>query len=315
MPTAQADAGLRGLVVQVDNDEFAGFDPHDRWYTSGVHAAAIFDAQAGGAAHRLLDAWCHEIRCDRDGEPLGFIAIGQNLYTQANRRRVVPLPGDRPTGAWLYLRGGAVMDGPRRYDMVGVEIGLTGPGALGEHTQDAVHDLIGVTQVPGWRYQLRPRTGISLQAQSARRIPLGKAADLVTEGKLHLGNLRTYFGGGIALRLGRALEGARLPAEAAEAAPGLRSPAGWHGTVGMRARAVAFDGLVEGPAFGYSPTVRARPFVVEGFVGIGYRFARKAELMFLLSRRSSDFSGASLAPGSFGGHTIGAIRFVWFLGY
>ncbi len=141
--------------------------------------------------------------------------------------------------------------------------------------------------------------------------PGGERSDLVAEGRLHLGNLDTHVGAGVALRFGAALDGARLPAEARDALPGVRSPAGWHAVLGARARAVAFDGLVEGPAFGYSPTVRARPFVVEGYAGVAYRFARNLELGFMLSRRSSDFSGDTVPAGSLTGHTIGAIRLDW----
>ncbi len=314
LPAPAEAAELRSLVLQVDNDEFAGFDPHDRWYTSGLYAAAIFGMQAGGAAHRLLDAWCGPIRCAGDGEALGFIALGQNLYTQADRKRTTMLPGDRPVAGWLYLRGGGVMDGPRRHDMVAFEIGITGPGAMGRRIQNAIHDIIDVERVPGWAHQLRPRTGVALRVQSSRRFPLGDQADLVAEGRLHLGNLNTHLGAGLGLRFGRALDGARLPAEASDAAPGVRSPAGWHGVVGLRARAVVFDGLIEGPAFGYSPTTRARPFVLEGFAGIGYRFARDAELAFTLSRRSADFSGDTIPHGSLTGHTVGAIRLGWHFG-
>lgn len=315
-PLAPADAGeLRSLVLQVDNDEFAGLDRHDRWYTSGLYAAAIFGMQGGGAAHRLLDAWCEPIHCAPDGEALAFVALGQNLYTQGERKRVALVPGDRPVGGWLYLRGGGVMDGPRRHDMVAFEIGITGPGALGRRTQDAMHDILDVERVPGWTYQLRPRTGVALRVQSSRRFPLGEASDLMAEGRLHLGNMNTHLGAGIGIRFGRALDGARLPAEASDAAPGLRSPAGWHGVVGLRARAVAFDGLVEGPTFGYSSTVRARPFVVEGFAGVGYRFRRHAEVMFTLSRGSADFRGDTVPHGSLTGHTIGAIRLGWQFGH
>lgn len=311
-PTAAADP--RSLVLQVDNDEFAGLDRHDRWYTSGVSAAAMFDMQAGGAAHRLLEAWCEPIRCARDGQALGFVALGQSLYTQSDNKRTLLRPGDRPVAGWLYLRGGALMDGSKRYDMVAFEIGITGPGSLGRRTQNAMHDSLGVDRIPGWSQQLRPRTGVALRVQSSRRFPLGDRTDLVTEGRFHLGNLNTHLGAGLGLRFGRALDGARLPGEASDAAAGVRGPGRWHGVVGLRARAVAFDGLVEGPAYGYSPTVRARPFVVEGFAGIGYRFVRHAELMFTLSRRSADFSGERVGHGSLTGHTIGMIRLGWHFG-
>ena len=311
-PGAPAAAGdLRGIALQADNDEFAGPNRHDRWYTSGLRATAVFDIEPAGAARRLVDAWCDTIRCARDGEALAFVTLGQNLYTQADRRRAMPQPGDRPVGGWLYLRGGGVVDGPLRHDVVAFEIGLTGPGAQGRRAQDVMHDFLDVERVPGWRYQLRPRTGVALRVQSARRIPLGERSDVVAEGRLQFGNLDTHVGVGLGLRFGPALDGARLPAEARDAAPGLRGPAGWHAVVGMRARAVAFDGLVEGPTFGYASDARARPFVVEAFAGLAYGFRRNLELAFTLSRRSSDFSGESLPGGSLGGHTIGAIRLGW----
>lgn len=304
-------AGLRGIALQADNDEFAGPDRHDRWYTGGLRATALFDIEHGGAAQRLVDAWCATIRCARDGEALGFVTLGQNLYTQADRRREVPQPGDRPVGGWLYLRGGGVVDGSRRHDLVAFEIGLTGPGAQGKRAQDAMHDFLGVDRVPAWRYQLRPRTGVALRVQSARRFRLGEHSDMVAEGWLQLGNVDTHVGAGVGLRFGPALDGARLPAEARDAAPGVRGPARWHAVIGMRAKAVAWDGLVEGPAYGYSPTVRARPFVLEAFAGLAWRLRRNLDVAFTLSRRSSDFSGESLPGGGLGGHTIGAIRLGW----
>ena len=61
---AAAGVSAQTLSVQVDNDEFAGLNKHDRWYSQSLRAHGFRPALADGPVARMADAWCGLQACD-----------------------------------------------------------------------------------------------------------------------------------------------------------------------------------------------------------------------------------------------------------
>jgi hypothetical protein len=226
------------VTITLDNDILAlrgRGAPADYDYTHGLTVAVKTDS-----ARRFL--------------------VGQRIYTP-RRDAPEPVPGERPYAAWLFA-GAQIARGERT---AAVEIGITGPAALGEPVQNGVHRLLGSERQEGWEHQLGFEPGILLRLQEARRWDWGPA-QIRPEVSIALGNVRTAADAGAHAAVGRG-----------------RGP---YARIGARREWVLRDLFLDGNTFRSRSSARKLPFVSEGEAAAGFRARRwSAEYRFVSRSR------------------------------
>jgi len=207
------DAGT--FSFQLENDLFSGTDQH---YTNGTRISWL---SPGGETFERLELARNFLESialdDNDNNKdkavrLGF-SFGQDMYTPQDRYTTTLITDDRPYAAWLY---GAVslhtISNPdswnKSLESVELALGVVGPAALGEETQDFVHEFQFIDTFEGWDNQIHNEPGIALLYE--RKWRLGEPTDLGVLGEfdaiphvgLSLGNISTQAGVGGAIRWG-----------------------------------------------------------------------------------------------------------------
>ena len=191
---------------------------------------------------------------------VGRFLVGQRIYTP-RLDGPEPVPGERPYAAWLFA-GAQIARGDRS---LALEIGWTGPAALGEPVQNGVHRLAGSQRQEGWEHQTGFEPGILLRVQEARRWDWGPAR-IQPAVRVALGNVRTAAAAGAHVEVGRG--------------PGA------YARVGARQEWVARDIFLDGNTFHSRSTARKLPFVSEGEAAAGFRARRwSAEYRFIARTR------------------------------
>ena len=186
--------------------------------------------------------------------------VGQRIYTP-RRDAPEPVPGERPYAGWLFA-GAQIAIGQRSME---VEIGTTGPAALGEPVQNGVHRLLGPERQEGWEHQTGLEPGILLRIQEARRFDWGPAR-IEPALSVSLGNVRTAASAGASAEVG--------------------SGPGPYARIGARHEWVARDIFLDGNSFRSRSTARKLPFVSEGEAAVGFRARRwSAEYRFIARTR------------------------------
>jgi hypothetical protein len=261
--------------VEADNDYFDFWLPRnlrpDHDYTQGLRLSVVRETPP-----RWFPAFARRgTPCDAatGEEPCGFASfeLGQELYTPTYDAPV-PIPGERPYAAWLFLGAAHHRLEPRFRRTLSLRLGVTGVPALGEAVQIALHRLRGFRRPLGWDHQVpfepaleasmaEERTAVALSLRGVRVL------ELTSRGRASVGNWLTGAGIGAAARAGYGLiETGREP----RAGEGPRVSAYAVGSV--REDWVLHDLTLDGSTFGESPRVEKRPFVLQGEVGGGVRF-------------------------------------------
>lgn len=86
--------------------------------------------------------------------------FGQKFYTPSDITGGNNMNYDRPYAAWLYFgyeKEKIRIDTIKKY---GLQLGLTGPNALGEIVQNGIHQIIGEESPDGWDEQIEEIWGI-----------------------------------------------------------------------------------------------------------------------------------------------------------
>ena len=234
-------------------------------------------------------------------------AVGQNIYMQAVRSRPESDPRDRPLGAYLYGAHGASVTSARLGASLVGELGVTGPAALGETTQNGIHRLLGVTEVPAWDQQLRPRLGVNLHLDCRRSWPIASGVEVLGEAGASLGTMLNEARVAFGVMVGGGGAHARLPADARMAVAGSAAGDGWRLLAGLRVRAIGWDAALDGEAFGQRSAVSSRTWVGEGLLGVLSAPWRGWTASLFVVRRSADFSSAGPGPSVSGPQTFGTI--------
>lgn len=262
-----ASAADEGWYLQVDNDVFYGTD---RWYTSGARIARV--AAAGGHALEL--------------------GILQEIYTPEAKRRN---PVDRPTAARLLFTLARHDRVPGDWRTLELDVGVTGPSALGRQTQEFVHRYVPAPH-EDWSHQRSNRfdgqaTWVRTQAlgHEARGTPHVNATYGVV-----LGNQVAFAHAGLELRFGRGGAASEMssPALRFAATPPLSfaDDGSWSFFLGASARAVAWNHLLDF-APGLPQATPALRHVVQRFLGGLTWSSRFAQLTFVLTRDTREFVG------------------------
>jgi len=305
---------LHRLAIHLDNDEFTGNRPDDRWYSSGgrIDWLSLPPASVGPPVScAALPASLRQSTARRFG------SFGQDIYAQNNRLNTIVDQADRPIGAYLYLQRGRSVSSPMILGRgaraaAKLELGITGPGALGEPVQNGLHDILGVERVEIWDNQIRPRLGVNLHLSCTvlrAHVDPEHPNPLVLHAGYHasLGNILVQAGVVLAVSGGPDAARMTVPQTARLAnpiAPRLRR---WGIIGGVSLRAVAWDALIDGDTFGYDNRIRSRPLQASAFIGLGITLGSKWQLSYALMHRTIDFEGPGVNARNFKPQTIGQL--------
>ncbi len=136
--------------------------------------------------------------------------MGQDIYTPANKKTSIPVYGEHPYGAWLYIAADYDFE-PWYYfrNKISLDIGVVGDMAFGEEVQNLVHSLNGSSKGKGWDSQLNTELGMYLSLLSEFKhswlswdLTEGIHVILVPYGKIRAGTIFYDYSGGVSVRLG-----------------------------------------------------------------------------------------------------------------
>src|SRR5260221_1021709 len=170
VPAAADQTGF--LAVPEENDSLSNpFGPHqDRHYTQGLKISLFGGDDFMTNTTARLDRFLPEWGIKPEAGDLGWIILGQNIYTPTSLLSRVPIPTDRPYAGWLctgavYQRRGELAPNLAVMENFEINLGVVGPFSLAEPSQITVHHLFfGTNDIPkGWRNQLYNEPGLELK--------------------------------------------------------------------------------------------------------------------------------------------------------
>ncbi len=219
------------------------------------------------------------------------ISIGQKIYTPRNLRSRELLSNDRPYAGWTYLDMSLFARNKDRIDGVVLSLGIVGPSSFADEVQENVHKVFGAVKVRGWENQLGNELALNLSYQRERRIwersiERDYSMELVSLGRLSLGNVDTSLSYGLRWRGGRELvsDFDRGPS----VAKGGKSRFRFSHLVELKGFLVGRNMFLDGNTFRDSHSVDKNLAVVETSMGVGYG-NEKARVRMLIFFRSKEF--------------------------
>jgi len=211
--TVSAESRLEGpwtFSVYFENDLFANTD---NYYTNGTKFTWISPdlsryREAGNLpdwAYRLVHhlPFIHHEGLQRN---VAF-SLGQNIYTPTDTQATHLIEDDRPYAAWLFF-GVAFHNKTEHWlDTIEVSLGVVGPIALGEETQNFVHRSRDIPTAKGWDNQIHNEPALNLVwERKYRKLVAGNDGgfgfDLLGHFGASIGNVYTYANAGGGARFG-----------------------------------------------------------------------------------------------------------------
>ena len=272
-PAAAGDTTAPGsLNFVVENDSFAR---EDRWYTSGLEVQ--WSPGGSPAPQWAVSAARWLPWFPREGTVRHAYAIGQSVFTASDITLTNPPLDDRPYAGWLYGTLGLNVETDRQLDQVGLSVGVVGPAALGEESQNLIHEIGGIDPPQGWETQLANELGVVATYRRSWKVRGAGAGgyqwDVIPSVGGALGNVYTYANAGLLVRVGRDLPSDYGPLRMQ---PGLTGtgrfvPAdrfAWYAYAGFEGRAVARNVFLDGNTFRDSRSVDKEPLVADFSLGV-----------------------------------------------
>lgn len=271
------------LSITEENDIVAATDRH---YTQGFKLAYLCEDNYLPLwlkpAADVLPTWGYSLRASK----IGWL-IGQSIYTPAELLTAQLQVNDRPYAGWLYTgfalqRRGLTDAGRPVLESCQLEIGVVGPLALAEESQDLAHEQ----QPQGWLNQIQTEPGVALKYLRAwvisPQIEGPRLFDFIPHAGFSLGNIDTSLRIGGKVRLGINLPedfGLQMVNSLATTEGGY-SPkhegGSWGCYVfgGVEGRAVAYSEFLNGNMFRESHDVTPKPLVAQISGGAALTYER-----------------------------------------
>ena len=88
--------------------------------------------------------------------------FGQDIYTPEDKESLVPLNGEHPYGAWLYIGASKQIEFNKHIQSdIKFTIGTVGKNAKGQSISNELHNIIGASQENGWDSQVNKSVGFN----------------------------------------------------------------------------------------------------------------------------------------------------------
>jgi len=294
--------------VQAENDLWG--NGADRHYTHGTK----FSLVPAGEAPQWLKQIGAYVPFFRPGYDRGVeFSIGQNIYTPDDIEDPALIATDRPYAGWLY--GSVTLLGIleetsdfRVSNAFDLTIGVVGQSSLADAVQRRWHKIIATRTPEGWDHQLHDEAGVNLTYTRVWErfvrlghpwVELSAAPHMVGA----LGNIYTYLGTGLMLRLGHNLRSDIGPPAISPGFPGtayFRSNQAFsvYLFAGVEGRAVGRNIFLDGNTFEESHSVDRRILVGDFQAGAALRY-RQVRVSFTNVFRSKEFDG-QVEPSEYG---------------
>jgi lipid A 3-O-deacylase len=306
------------LNLYLENDIFSN---RDEGYTSGLRAAWVSPDVTDYLEDPTLPAWIRSINQrltffhkTRQGLQRNVtFSVGQTLYTPVDDRRSDLILEDRPYAGWLFASLGYQTRNDRELDTLEVRLGIVGPGALGQQSQDFIHKIRGIDRFLGWDNQLSNELGAVFLWEHKRKFtyiyhPNSRFGfDVIGHSGIALGNVATYLNAGGEVRLGWAIPddfgtsairpGGDNSTPNSSWDPRLLGDPGWgaHIFVSFDTRLVGHDIFLDGNTFKDSHSVDRRLLVSDAAVGFSFIYGA-VKLSYAQIYRSREFYGQQRTP-------------------
>ncbi len=257
--------------LQVDNDVFYG---SDRWYTSGVRIA------------RVAPRGDHELEW----------GLLQEIYTPEAKRHN---PIDRPPAARLLATVARHDRMPDSWRTLELDLGVTGPGALGRQAQDFIHRFVPAPDEE-WDKQRSNRLDVqAIAVRSQTLVPLADFARIKAHYGVVLGNQVAFGHGTLELRFGRGaaaqMSSPVLRFAATPPWPQGASARGWSAFVAAGVRGVWRNRTLD-PRPDEGPGIRREPSVFRFSTGVTW-LHKYGALTFVMARDEREFVGQRAVHG------------------
>ncbi len=303
-----------------ENDLFGGTDQR---YTNGVRLSwtspdlkKFSDSGLTGPFGSQIDElpWINQPSYQRN---LAFV-LGQSMYTPTDIETTELIGDDRPYAGWLYTGLGFIWKNNQVRNSLTLNIGVVGPSAYAQETQDIIHELRDIPKAQGWDNQLHDELGIVLGYQRMWRWPVherraGFDWEALPFLGANLGNVKISASVGGEFRFGYNLPddfGTETIGAAAttttpmegnqRATRGRWSNFGTHVFLRAEGSAVARDIFLDGNTFGDSPSVDKLPFTADLSAGLSVNY-KDVKLTYAYVYRTEEFRGQD------GGQTFGSL--------
>lgn len=278
---ARADDANETNIVLSDPDSIVTFQDEnasittsslpDRYYVNGLRVG--YTSPTGD-----LPDFVANIGHTLWGNGLQRISINldQWMYTPAATDTVPTPPHDEPYAGVLTADFSLMQDTDYWRSIIGVDVGVLGPGAGAEEVQNGFHSVIGQAHNTGWGDQLPNEPIFELISSRIWRLPTGHIGVLETDALPNLtaavGNLWVYGLAGAVFRIGQGLDSdygvARLR-------PGMSGGDGftpvrnfnWYFFAGVDGQAFGYNAVLQGEPFQSGPSVEMNTLVGEGEIG------------------------------------------------
>lgn len=271
--TLNAEEPINRVTFMFDNDFFAG---NDMYYTHGW-----------GLDWSQLDnsyEWSNNVvyffkewGVPQSNHMVGF-RLAQQIFTPEDRLAFDVIPDDRPYAGWLFSDVSVTGYSQKRADIFTLQVGLVGPSAGAEQTQNFFHKLFESKEVNGWDNQLKNELGIVLAYEQRRRyfyegLISKNNADIITRFGGVVGNIYTYADLAVDTRIGwnipKNFGSSSLRVSGKEVTLEENKDSSFYFYAGFGGKAVLQNIFLDGNTFRDSHNVEKEPFVGNIRVGIG----------------------------------------------
>lgn len=313
---------LGTITFKFENDLFQGADQQ---YTNGVRASYLSPEGDNFEYLQLIRDGLEIIASPNQYTRFG-LALGQEIYTPEDINATEVIEGDRPYAGWLY--GGASLhtvridkDNPvfKTLESIEFDIGVVGPWAKAQETQDFIHDLRGFDKFQGWDNQLDNELGLLLLYERKWRLfdPVnvvgGLQFDFIPYVGGSIGNVLTHANIGGSTRLGwNVPDDFGPPSLIHGGSPvdtGFDDKIGFYVYGTTEVRAVAHNIFLDGNTFNDSHSVEKETFVGDFVLGAAFHYKR-FKLSYANALRSKEFKEQD-DPARFGSLTASFQAFSW----